>query len=411
MGKRRRRSIGYVFILVIVVVLLTVRLMMLPDFNRPVVPVVPPTATQETPPQTPPKSTPPPPTQQPQLTKSDTTQPPQTPPKTNIQEQNIATEEEQPQHKQPTAEAKKSNPNAVNGMDYAFSLANANKTLLIIPVNGGWHDLGVNLWCSLQKATQGKRKEMTFLAFDHQAYNSLSALNLPVYMDPQIKERSADRQQWGATDFNLIVCSKISGVLHLLQNGYNVILVDADVAVFIDPFLDIPWQFDMTWSWGGHFDPLGPKPGGAKLPAPSCKTSFTGGRCYVNTGWYHAQPVKSTIEFFKRAEALCEAQGPTKLGDRDDQTYVNELLVAEMDGQKKRPDGKPYADYKLGCYNPCRYTNGNTFFKHHVRQKYDKNQIVSVHANFMTGGSKKIKKFQESGIWDTTCVKGFKPKK
>ena len=48
-----------------------------------------------------------------------------------------------------------------------------NKTILIIPVNGGWHDLGFNLWCSLLKATEGKRPNMLFLAFDRQGMHCL----------------------------------------------------------------------------------------------------------------------------------------------------------------------------------------------------------------------------------------------
>ena len=42
-------------------------------------------------------------------------------------------------------------------------------------------------------------------------------------------------QEWGSKAFNSIVCSKLSGVLHLLRRGINVFLVDADVAFQVSP--------------------------------------------------------------------------------------------------------------------------------------------------------------------------------
>eukprot|EP00667_Euglena_gracilis_P013624 EG_transcript_14047 len=267
-----------------------------------------------------------------------------------------------------------------------------NNTILIIPVNGGWHDLGFNLWCSLLKATGGHRPNMLFLAFDSQAYTVLRRHRLPVYMDPGIALQTSAGKEWGSKAFNSIVCSKLSGVLHLLERGLNVFLVDADVAFQTDPFQWIPEEYDITWSWGGHLNPQAPPKANAK-PPPECGKDYSPGRCYVNTGFYYARPTPASIQFMKRAEKECFSGRPTLLGDRDDQTYVNELLKAE--------ENQP--PYRMACFDPCRWTNGNTFFKYHIPQKLGR-KAVSVHANFMTGSEKKRKKFQDNNLWDLSCI-------
>eukprot|EP00668_Euglena_longa_P029338 GGOE01036684.1.p1 GENE.GGOE01036684.1~~GGOE01036684.1.p1 ORF type:complete len:375 (+),score=86.72 GGOE01036684.1:170-1126(+) len=270
--------------------------------------------------------------------------------------------------------------------------AMVNNTILIIPVNGGWHDLGFNLWCSLQKVTAGKRPNMLFLAFDSEAYEVLRHRQLPVYMDPGIALQASAGKEWGSKAFNSIVCSKLSGVLHLLERGLNVFLVDADVAFQTDPFLWIPEEYDITWSWGGHLNPQASPKANSKQP-PACGQDFTPGRCYVNTGFYYAKPTQQSIQFIKRAEKECFSGRPTLLGDRDDQTYVNELLKADEENPPHR----------MACFDPCRWTNGNTFFKYHIPQKMGQ-KAVSVHANFMTGSEKKRKKFQDNGLWDLSCI-------
>eukprot|EP00992_Anisonema_acinus_P014138 TRINITY_DN9120_c0_g1_i2.p1 TRINITY_DN9120_c0_g1~~TRINITY_DN9120_c0_g1_i2.p1 ORF type:complete len:403 (+),score=79.89 TRINITY_DN9120_c0_g1_i2:73-1281(+) len=279
------------------------------------------------------------------------------------------------------------------GFEFVASIAR-NKTILIIPVNGGWHELGVNLWCSLQKVTKGLRSEMTFLAFDDTAFRSLRRLSLPVYMDPLISIQAEGAKEWGSAKFNSIVCSKLSAVLHLQRRGYTVVLVDADVVALADPLAHLPDGPDVVWSWGGHYDPTGTPPAKSKRP-PSCHEPFTLGRCYVNTGFYVVRPTAAAIALFERGERECFSGRPTVLGDKDDQTYMNEILKAE--------EGTPKANYQTACFNPCTHTNGNTFFKYHLPEKLG-GTGVTVHANFMTGGAKKRGKFQAHGLWDVGCA-------
>eukprot|EP01006_Ploeotia_vitrea_P025207 TRINITY_DN58051_c0_g1_i2.p1 TRINITY_DN58051_c0_g1~~TRINITY_DN58051_c0_g1_i2.p1 ORF type:complete len:325 (+),score=31.86 TRINITY_DN58051_c0_g1_i2:36-1010(+) len=264
--------------------------------------------------------------------------------------------------------------------------------LLVIPLAGKFTTFPQNLWCSLKKANVDT-SAVTFVALDQQALEALTAIQLPVTVDDRLPLLVLEG---GGNSFDQITCNKLAVVVHLLQLGHDVLLSDADVTFLKDPMQFLSTDFDITFSFGGHFNPLLARPAGTTVTTPSCNKTVTAGRCYANTGLYHARPTPAAIDFFDRANSLCQKQAPTKLGDKNDATYVNELL------EQDHRDGKQPA-YRMGCFNPCVWTNGNTFFHHKIADKVGQDTIVSVHANFMTGAAKKKAQLQHAGLWRTTC--------
>eukprot|EP01012_Entosiphon_sulcatum_P048483 TRINITY_DN66970_c0_g1_i1.p1 TRINITY_DN66970_c0_g1~~TRINITY_DN66970_c0_g1_i1.p1 ORF type:complete len:340 (-),score=38.99 TRINITY_DN66970_c0_g1_i1:34-1053(-) len=265
-----------------------------------------------------------------------------------------------------------------------------NGTLVVIPLNRAWLPFGLNLWCSLRKVMPPPLTGVAFFALEPEVFGELQRRQLPVFTDPAVEAVSAKRASWKLkqnSSFVRLVCSKISGVRHLLQRGVNVLLVDADVTFLDNPLSHLP-PYDLTFSWGGHRNPT--QIAETSIDRPKCdENDASGERCYSNTGYYFARSEPSVIRFLGEVENRCFA--PTNA--KDDQTILNEILKESL----------PALDFRIGCFNPCRFANGRTYFDHEVPQNLGI-KPVAVHANFLHGANSKRKHLQKAGLWDLTCV-------
>lgn len=91
------------------------------------------------------------------------------------------------------------------------------RILLVIPLNAAHYQIGINTWCSLQKAVQGG--PIMFMALDVMVYKRLMSHDIPVYMDPFIPPMTSDEHYCGTAMYNHLTCAKLSAVLHLFASG------------------------------------------------------------------------------------------------------------------------------------------------------------------------------------------------
>ena len=164
-----------------------------------------------------------------------------------------------------------------------------NNTLILIPLNMGYLEFGLNLLCSLRKLNI---TNYIFLAMDEKVFDVLLAKRIPVYMDKALPFVMSEAGSFGEEKFHRLLCLKLLPVISLLKKGVNVLFTDADIVWLRDPTPYLRWDLDLTITIGGcqtHLSDNGKIPWQASM-------------C---TGFYFVQAKPSMIDLFTRTQTVC----------------------------------------------------------------------------------------------------------
>lgn len=346
----------------------------------------------------------------------------------------------------------------------------------IIPVNGAFLDIGFNLWCSLTNISASSN--VIFTAMESKSAALLGRLGLPYYTDPYILSLnlSSEFAPFGSNPkFQAATCAKPLAALRLIQRGWTVTVLDADMA-FVRPPLELVvddaakgrlpatgWEgawpadpahhtvrtpsddgdvgavnaamavggADAVFSWGGHLHPAA----AGDATTPPCGAAIVPGMCYMNTGFYLVRPTDGASALMRQWLARCAREGT------DDQTVLNDRYVTPIRKARHKAlmggDGKgsgtgggavsgtrnptvPDQPWRLGCFDPCAWQNGNTAFKWRVATDGKSVGNLSaadvagrrtlIHANFIRGVGSKVSSLQRGGLWHAKCVSSLQQK-
>ncbi|KAJ3087092.1 Beta-1,3-galactosyl-O-glycosyl-glycoprotein beta-1,6-N-acetylglucosaminyltransferase 4 [Quaeritorhiza haematococci] len=105
-------------------------------------------------------------------------------------------------------------------------------SIIVIPVNQGFFDLAMNLWCSLRRL--GMDSAVLFWAFDSDTHQRLLARNLLSLHNRGLFWGTADVQHWHKGAFSRMMRQKIILWRMLLENGISFWHLDADTVVAND---------------------------------------------------------------------------------------------------------------------------------------------------------------------------------
>jgi hypothetical protein len=265
-----------------------------------------------------------------------------------------------------------------------FTRKNEDHVLYVFPLNNGYLEFGLNVYCKLKKLGI---TNYIFLAMDPTVYDAFRKRGIPIYLHPNFVGLGGYefKVQWGDSKFNNLVCNKVAPVLELLERGVTVLLSDVDIAWLEDPSPHINHIFDMQFTLGschlkvGEFTKVGLKFG-------------DDGEIKVNTGFYVAHPTSYTVAVFKELRDRCLTL------PHDDQTLMNDILSDTVPLDFGLQSGY------YGFFDGCSFANGCVYFKDRCPNT---TQQVIVHANFVIGKEAKLKKMMQDAkhdLWDETCV-------
>ena len=265
-----------------------------------------------------------------------------------------------------------------------------NNTLIIIPLNMGYLEFGLNLLCSLRKL---EITNYIFLAMDESVFDILLAKRIPVYMDKALPFVMSEAGMFGEEKFHRLLCLKLLPVINLLKKGVNVLFTDADIVWLRDPTPFLRWDLDLTISIGG-----------CQAYLPDNLELSLSDDVSMCTGFYFVQAKISMIDMFSRTHQACMSG---HLPDQkwqgaqvDDQTAMNSVVdddqvFGSFSGAQK---------YHYGFFDGCRFANGCVYFKHVCKGMEGYNEEVIVHANFLVGKKEKIHNLNRTGLWYETCI-------
>eukprot|EP00668_Euglena_longa_P017915 GGOE01022392.1.p1 GENE.GGOE01022392.1~~GGOE01022392.1.p1 ORF type:complete len:335 (+),score=79.39 GGOE01022392.1:111-1115(+) len=257
--------------------------------------------------------------------------------------------------------------------------------IIVIPATFTWLSFAANAFCSLQRVG---RNETVILALDRETHGHLQRHGVPVYMDPSlhaVARPGLDNVLYGKVGHSRMMCSKLAAVLRLLRLGLNVMYCDSDISVLQDP-LAIQPVLDLTFQFGGMGDP---RMAGVRHPGSlGCfPEHYRRGPCKVNAGWFFARSCPAVLAFMQRAATVCFAR-------RSNDQYVMSLLLAAPHSHNLSSDSLP----SWGCFDPCKYANGRTYFVH-CRPQLEGVLPVMVHANWITHSRKSGVVYKKRQLW------------
>ena len=330
--------------------------------------------------------------------------------------------------------------------------------ILLIPVNTGYIEFGLNLLCSLQRAsstliidpTQARvvggtppppLQGFTFVAMDDGALASLQRMRLPVFRDPDMPFVSAKSATWADPKFHKLVCTKLFPVLRALRLNLTVVLSDADIVFRRDPaaYLQRP-GLDMIFSIGSCHRDL---PDNYDLQAGD-------GLAKLNTGFYSAVPTPALVALFGRALDRC-LHSQAMEGDQPAMNAVlndNNNQAAAAGARHVKPASSTAVSY--GFFDGCLFANGCIYFKHLCANassldplsaaamsllragkkmphrklngatgtgssagvvrvalppgEVRRDDAVLVHANFLVGKQDKVRHLRKAELWFDSCI-------
>jgi hypothetical protein len=269
---------------------------------------------------------------------------------------------------------------------------NKDREVIVLPLNNGYLDFGLNAHCKLKKLGI---TNYIFLAMDHIVFRALRTHGIPVYLHPAFEYSDIAEEyhpeeavEWGDPKFNHMVCGKVSPVFELLEKNVTVLLADVDIAWLADPTPYLRKDVDIVFTLGSCHLKVPDNEGIGLSYEPD-------GLVRVNTGFYYARPQPYTLALFKELRNRCKNQFAS-----DDQTLMNDIL------EETRPEDLGVEKAKgFGFFDGCSFANGCVYFKN--RCDNSTKQVI-VHPNFVIGKSNKLKKMKATGnrhqLWEAECV-------
>jgi hypothetical protein len=173
--------------------------------------------------------------------------------------------------------------------------ANSNKEIAITFCNSGYLHYVLN-WLSFVRDLDVSN--YLIFALDSQAFQDLTAQNANVFYDETLDKGKIERKltDFGTDPFKKIVHLKPTLTLRVLEMGYSLLLSDADVVWFRNPF-------DCREITSGHLSLMSDAHFGAAMGTADY---------FVNSGFAWMRPVPIAISFMKEVVRLL-ASRPDKM--------------------------------------------------------------------------------------------------
>lgn len=219
------------------------------------------------------------------------------------------------------------------------------KLVFIAEANFGFKDMVTNFVHHAKKTSPSLLPHIVFFALDPFVHAHMLRLNITSYLDPTINF-SSKAQGFRSKDYNQIVGHKFHLVLATLKRGFDVFLIDVDVAVLKNPlnYVRDLAKCDMSVTIE-DFNPL-------RLMDLNSTTRFGGWpdfNIFINTGvllWRNTRSSVALIEEFLRPKWRRPNSG-------DDQNEFNKFMLAYFDDSALSKDQVDARSFRKLRYSQC----------------------------------------------------------
>ena len=252
--------------------------------------------------------------------------------------------------------------------------ADAKKQIAITFTNNGYMDFAMNWLYYVEEA--GVENYLIF-ALDSDAHDALKKRGAHVFYDAALDQGKIERKatDFGSDPFKKIVHLKPTLTLRVLELGFHLLLSDADVVWFQNPFsLREVVGSPLNLMSDAHFG-----------------YSMGGTQTFVNSGFAYMAPEAATVSFMREVVRLL-ASRPDKM----DQDAYNTAIS----NWKRRTD-EPLT---FSVMDTATVSCGWVFFMRRLGQREGRD-LIAVHNNWADGGAdgnvhaQKVFRFREHLLW------------
>ncbi|EKX44399.1 UDP-N-acetylglucosamine-peptide N-acetylglucosaminyltransferase [Guillardia theta CCMP2712] len=251
--------------------------------------------------------------------------------------------------------------------------SNSKKQIAITFSNSGYLNYCMN-W--LHHVRSVGVDNYVIFALDAEAYSSLKG-EANVFYDPRLDEGKIDKRatDFGSDPFKKIVHLKPTLTLRVLELGFHLLLSDADVVWFKDPF-SVPEVV------GSHLNLMSD----AHFDYAMGNTPY-----FVNSGFAYMSPHPTTIAFMREVVRL--------LASRPDKMDQDAYNTAISNWERRTAESLTFS-----IMDPARVSNGWVYFMRMLGQRSGAD-LVAVHNNWADGQGdgnthvQKVHRFREHLLW------------
>jgi len=257
--------------------------------------------------------------------------------------------------------------------------ADSKKQIAITFTNNGYMEYVLN-W--LHYVEQADVHNYLIFALDSEANEALKQRGANVFYDAALDQGKIDRRatDFGSEPFKKIVHLKPTLTLRVLELGFKLLLSDADVVWFQNPFeLREVVGSPLNLMSDAHFG-----------------YSMGGTDTFVNSGFAYMAPEEGTISFLREVVRLL-ASRPDKM----DQDAYNTAIS----NWKRRTD-EPLV---YSVMDPATVSCGWVYFMRRLGQREGRD-VIAVHNNWADGGAdgnvhaQKVFRFREHLLWHSDAA-------
>ncbi|KAL8114095.1 hypothetical protein AgCh_021102 [Apium graveolens] len=186
--------------------------------------------------------------------------------------------------------------------------------------------------------------------------------------------------KFGSQGFFNFTARRPRHLLQILELGYNVMYNDVDMVWLADPFPYLQGKHDVYFM--DDMTAVKPLNHSHALPPPGKK-----GRTYIYSCMIYMRPTREAKLVMEAWIAELQAQPWSKVKKANDQPAFNWAL------------NKTAGQVDLYLLPQAAFPTGGLYFKNPDWVQETKGMQVIIHNNYIVGFEKKIKRFQEYGLW------------
>ncbi|KAF5731763.1 UDP-D-xylose:L-fucose alpha-1 3-D-xylosyltransferase MGP4 [Tripterygium wilfordii] len=191
---------------------------------------------------------------------------------------------------------------------------------------------------------------------------------------------SQTAHKFGSQGFFNFTSRRPRHLLHILELGYNVMYNDVDMVWLQDPFPYLQGKHDVYFT--DDMAAVKPLNHSHELPPPGKK-----GRTYICSCMIFLRPTDGAKLILKKWIDEMQAQPWSRAKKANDQPAFNWALM------------KTAGQVDLYLLPQAAFPTGGLYFKNKTWVQETQGMHVIIHNNYITGFEKKIKRFQEFGLW------------
>ncbi|KAJ9681320.1 hypothetical protein PVL29_020279 [Vitis rotundifolia] len=186
--------------------------------------------------------------------------------------------------------------------------------------------------------------------------------------------------KFGSMGFFNFTSRRPRHLLNILELGYNVMYNDVDMVWLADPFPYLQGNHDVYFT--DDMAAVKPLNHSHDLPPPGKK-----GRTYICSCMIFMRPTNGAKLVMKKWIEELQAQPWSRAKKSNDQPAFNWAL------------NRTAGEVDLYLLPQAAFPTGGLYFKNKTWVQETKGMNVIIHNNYITGFEKKIKRFQDYGLW------------